>query len=183
MSANEAGLGLGLLGIGAGIAGGGTLFGVAALGGVGLSAGSQIDAASAKSNAAQREAGLLNLQARELLEREAINEEIMRQQSELQQKDYGAAAAATGLGGEGIGGIVRMRANLETTIANSRRDAEFKARMLRAGAEIQGNLASDIYTSGLIGAGGTILTGVGNYAGYAASYGKPSSTTQDLPKV
>lgn len=114
--------------------------------------------ASSKADAAVKDAQLKNSQAGELLSREQVNEGIIQQQSELAQGQYGAAFASTGREGAGIGGILRMRANTALTISNARRDAEFKASMLRQGANIATNLASDELTAGYITGSGTLLT-------------------------
>jgi hypothetical protein len=56
---------------------------------------------------------------------------------------------------------------MEENIANSRREAEFKAQMLRAGADIDSQLASDSITAAWIGAGGTaISSGANIYSAY-----------------
>jgi len=136
-------------------------FTIALIAGAGIQLYSSLSAAGAQRDAMERDAFLKGMQADELLARELINEQIMREQAEDVKKTYVSRAGSMGGGGLGLGGVVKMKYNLERTIANSRRDAEFKARMLRAGADIQTQLASDVYTAGLIGAGGTILTSAG----------------------
>lgn len=145
--------------------------------GLGLSVVGTVLAAQAQKEAAEKEASLKRDQADELLSREAINEQILRDQSEDLTKDYGAAFAASGLGGSGIGGTLKLRSNLEQTLANSRRDAEFKARMLRAGADMQGQLASDVYTAGIITGAGTALTGG---MSTFSTFGRQKQTSQGL---
>lgn len=119
----------------------------------------QVSAAQASAEAAQRNAGLKRLQAEELLSRQEINEQIILEESKRLELGYGSAFAATGREGAGLGGIMQIRKNTMDNIANSRRDAEFKAKMLRLGADIESDLASDSLVAGLIGAGGTLLSG------------------------
>jgi hypothetical protein len=153
---------------------------IMAAAGLATSVYGQIKSGADRAGAQEYQAALKNIQANELLEREAINEQIMREKAELMSLDYGAAFAASGREGAGLGGILKIHKNVEDSIANSRRDAEFKARMLRAGAEIDTKLASDLVSASYVGAGGTILTGVAKaYDIYAG----PSSKTRSLPGV
>ena len=75
---------------------------------------------------------------------------------------------------------MEIRKNTAMTIANDRRDAEFKAKMLRAGANVATQLASDEAASGYITGAGTLISG--GLRAYDYMKG-PSSTTQSLPSV
>lgn len=117
----------------------------------------QIASAQAKKDAAEKEAALKGMQADEILQRQAINEQTMLEQSDRIEKDYGASLGAVHAGG-GIGGIMQIHANTLDNIKNSRRDAEFKSKMLRLGADIETSLASDAITASYISGAGTFLT-------------------------
>lgn len=147
----------------------------AAIVGAGTAIYGAISSASAKASAAQQDAALKNEQADELLSREAVNEQLIQTQSTQSQLEYGAGAASMGREGGGIGGILQIQKNTAITMANSQRDAQFKAQMLRAGANIATNLASDELTSSYVTGAGTLLTG----AAKAASLYKPASSKTD----
>lgn len=140
----------------------------------------QISGASAKADADRKNAQIKNMEADELLSRQTINEGIMRDQAELQGLGYQSSFASTGREGAGLGGLLTIKKNLDQNLILSRRDAEFKAKMLRMGADIDLNLASDEQTAGYISGAGTLLTGAAKI--YDLSRG-PSNTTQSLPKV
>ncbi len=124
--------------------------------GTAMTAYGQISSAAAQADAQRADAAAKRLQADELLARQAINEQIMREQSTRAELTYGSAFAATGVEGGGLGGIMRLRKTTLENIALSRRDAEFKAKMLRMGADVQSELASDMMTAGIISGVGTI---------------------------
>ncbi len=148
--------------------------------GAGVAIYGEIAGANSRADALRADSRNKNRQADELLARQRINEAILRDQSEFSQRDYVASFAATGVEGSGLGGVVRLRKNLEEQISNSRRDAEFKARMLRAGANVDSQLASDAMTAGYLRGTGTALTAAGSgYDSY--NNAKPPSTTQNLP--
>lgn len=151
-----------------------------AVAGSGLTIWGQVSAANAQEEAARKNAELKAVQAEELLARQAINEQIMRDKAEESGLLYGASFASTGREGAGVGGILRIRRDAEEAISLSRRDAEFKARMLRAGADVELSLASDAVSASWISGAGTLLTtGAQAYN----TFRKPSSTPQSLPKV
>lgn len=115
--------------------------------------------AYASASALEKQAKQREMQANELLARQAINENIMRENELMMEKQAGAAFAATGRDGGGIGSILRMQKVLQSNLEMSRRDAEFKARLMRMGAESDMALASDQITAGWISGGGSLLNG------------------------
>jgi hypothetical protein len=148
--------------------------------GVGTKIVGDIVGANAQADAAKREAALKNQQADELLSRQSVNERIMLEQDQQAEHEFGAAFASTGREGGGIGGMLTIHKNTLDAIANTRRDAEFKAQMIRAGAESDIQLASDRTTASYITGAGTLLS-----AGAQAYnlYKGPSSNPQQLPQV
>lgn len=156
---------------------------IAAVVGTAIQVGGSIDSASQKASAAKQDADLKDAQADELISREQINEGLIQDQSQINQKEYSAAFASSGREGSGIGGVLQLRSNTATTIANSQRDAQFKASMLRAGANISDNLASDEITAGYITGGGTLLTGATKIASAIGGGGQSSGQTKGLPTV
>lgn len=152
----------------------------AALAGAGLSLYGAISGANAQADAAGKDAALKNAQADELLQRQAINEAIIRDQAQKAGLGFGASFSATGREGGGIGGILQINKNAQDEIMNTRRDAEFKANMLRSGANIETDLASSGVTAAWIsGVGGLLSTGAATYNAMSP----PSSKAPSLPGV
>ena len=127
----------------------------------GLSIWGTISGAQAQEEAAQRKQALANAQANEMMERELINEQIMREKSAEAQSGYRASWGSSGKEGGGIGGVLKMQKDLAENISLSRRDAEYKANMLRAGAQMETDLYSDRVTASYITGAGTLIGGVG----------------------
>lgn len=131
---------------------------VLALAGVGTSIWSQIKQGQDAEEAAQRNAAIKEAQAQELLSREMVNENIMQEQGDQAALEYGTK----GGGVVDIGGMLRLKRNVESNIALSRRDAAYKARMLRMGADVDLQLGSDQKTASILGAVGTGASGAAN---------------------
>ncbi len=127
--------------------------------GAGVNVAGTLMSANAKANADQQSAALKYKQADELMSREAINEDIMRTQEGRTEDQFRAASGSTGFANTGIGGVLRMRSDLSKNIGLSQRDAAFKAEMLRTGAQIDTNLASDERSAGYVAAAGSVLGG------------------------
>lgn len=153
---------------------------IAAAVGTAAQTGGQLAAAGNAKDAAEANANMKHMQADELLARQEINEGILREQSDRAQHGFVASFASTGREGAGLGGVLQMKRDLEENILLSRRDAEFKAKMLRMGADIELDLASDSMTAAWITGAGTILT-----TGARAwnTMRGPSSSPQSLPEV
>lgn len=153
---------------------------VAAVVGAGLQIYNQLNAASAQAEAQQREAALKNAQADELEQRQAYNEELMRKHEAYSEhhvfNDNGGNAGS-------LGGIMQLREDLRTNIETSRREASWKARMLRMGGEADMALASDIENAKWWQAAGTAFQTAGNFYSPIAAGKKPSTDTKDLPGV
>lgn len=147
--------------------------------GTGANVYGNVKAAGAQASAAEKNAALKNAQADELISRQAINERILRERSEENAASY-AGAAGLGESGGGIGGVMKIKADLEETILNSRREADFKAKMLRAGAEIDTQLSSDITDAAWITGAGTVL---GTGANIYNMMKPPSTTVVQLPQI
>lgn len=142
-----------------------------------IGAYSSISSAVSQSNAHKKNADLKRLQADELLERQLINERTMREESELAQSAHITSFSASGRSG-GIGGVIRMKEQLEHNLAISRRDANFKADMLRRGADIDTRIASDAMVAGVLGGVGSLTTGAANIYSVQSQYGKPKKQTK-----
>lgn len=152
---------------------------IAAIVAAGVEIYGQVSAANARADAESRQAQIQRLQAQELLDREGINEQLMRDQAGRASLEYGAFQGSTGVEGGGIGAILRLKSDTEQNIANARRDAEFKAKMILMGAQVNDQLASDTMTAGYLQAAGTALrTGASVYDMYRAP-----SNPQSLPKA
>lgn len=154
--------------------------GAVAVAGTAIQAYGQIQDAQSRAEALERDAYLKRLQSKELQERQAINEQVMREQEVFSEARHVSTAASNGVEGSWFGGMIRMRRDMEHNIMISKREADFKSHLLNLGADANTALASDTMTAGYIGAAGSVLSGAGKaYAGAD----KPSSTAQSLPKV
>lgn len=140
--------------------------------GTGTQVAGGIMAANSQADAQNRNAALKKLQADELLSRQTINEKIMRDQAEKVAKGYSVGFAASGREGAGIGGMLQIKRDTEENILNSRREAEFKAQMLRSGADIDQSLASDYQTASYITGAGSLLSGGANIYSILNKYKK-----------
>jgi hypothetical protein len=105
----------------------------------------------------------------------------MKEQANLALLDAGASFAASGVEGGGIGTKLMIHRNLESNLLNARRDADFKARMLRAGAEADAQLASDIMTAGYIRTGASTIGGAAKVGSSYLKYDKRSKP-EGLPQ-
>lgn len=141
---------------------------------------SKLSGDAAQREAQERDLELKRLQADELEGRQAINEEFLRKRG--LEAIARAQTAAEGTGNVGVGFRLKALHNLQEAIEFTRRDAYFKAMMLREGANIQTGLISDQATASYIGAGGTILAGAANIYGRQQMYSAPSDA-QSLPSA
>lgn len=141
--------------------------------GTGLSIFGQIKGASAQAEAQARQADAKRFQAAELLQRQEINERIMREQAEFQERFAGMRSRGTT--NTGLGDVLRIRRDLESNLLTSRREAEFKAKMLRMGADVETQLASDLKTAGWLSSGGTLLTSAASTYNIMRGPSKPDS--------
>lgn len=152
---------------------------VASAVGTGVQAAGQIKSAHDQAEAQERASALKREQANELLSRQATNEEIMRKQLDRRMKDVNNLVSTSSSTGIALS-IAEYQRDAEAAILDSHREAEFKARMLKAGADIETDLASDLVTGAYLSAGGTVLTGA--YKTYDI-FKPASSKTQNLPGV
>lgn len=125
----------------------------------GLGVYGALTGASAQAEASRKNAELKKFQAQEIMERQAINERLMREQVERQGLKYQASFSATGREGSGIGGVLYLHSQLEEQIKLQRREAQFKAEILGRGGEADLKLASDITTAGYLSGAGILTTG------------------------
>lgn len=131
---------------------------IGSLAGTGMQVAGGIMSANAQADAAKRSADLKNLQASELLDRQRINEGIIREKSAQSEAHIQASASSRGISG-GLGYAVLQHAETERNVILSRREAEFKAKMLRENAEADLKLSSDAMAAANLSAFGTILGG------------------------
>lgn len=149
--------------------------GVASVVGTGLNIYGGLSAASAQAEAAKKNAALKNQQADELLYREAINEQNMQEAGE--EIISRSNAKFSGFADGNIGATLKARQKLLDNISYARREADFKSKQLRAGAEMDLTLSSDLATAGMFKTAGTVLSSAGDYARDWGLYKAPSKTT------
>lgn len=127
----------------------------------------QRDAARSEAAAASRNAQLKRLQALELLDRFDINARQLFQEGELFKADQELSFASRGVdisSGSALNVIHETNATVLREYALQKREAQFKAEQLMAGADIDQRLAGDIQSSASKQRLGTFLTGVGTVA-------------------
>lgn len=139
---------------------------------------SQVQASEAKSEAQRREAELKNMQADELAQRQLINEQVMRSK-EARTELY--AGSDGGSGNTGLGTIMQLRQDLRQNIDITRRESDWKIRMLHMGANADTQLAGDIQQAGMWGAIGGALSFAGQAYSPMKAGSAPSGDTKDLP--
>lgn len=141
-----------------------------------IAAGAQaygmIDSANQANEAKQKELELKRQQAAEIDARQAINEEILSRQG--QQHIAQTESSGNKYGNTGPGFHLEAMHNLQEAILLSRRDADFKARMLRAGIGVESQISSDQVNASYIRSGGAILGGFSQAYGNTSRYGAPS---------
>lgn len=151
----------------------------AAIVGTGLSIFGQISGANAQSDAMQQQANLKQQQAAELLSREQVNVQIMKDQGVRADLHYAAESGSTGFAGGGVGGQMLVQKYVSQNITNYERETEFQAYMLEQGGDIESQEAGNVSESGYVGAAGTLLGATAKAYGLYQGPGKP----QTLPSV
>ena len=131
-----------------------------AIGGGLLSVYGQIQAGKAQAAAASRNAAIKRLQAEELLQRAEINIGEVFRESRIIAGTQASSYAAAGVGLDGTPLLV-----IEETLARAseeaqlmRRDAQFQAKMLRMGADIEQRQGKDLRDASYISAAGSLLS-------------------------
>ncbi len=140
---------------------------------------SQLSSAASQEEAAKKNAELKRQQADELMAREAINEDIMRNQVRIAMKDSAPSQASRGIEGAGIGGQITALNTLQSNLIIAHRDAAYKANLLRQGADVENKLASDQMSAAYISGVGTLLT-AGAKTYQAIDEGAPPSKADKL---
>jgi hypothetical protein len=125
-----------------------------ALIGTGVQVAGGISSAASAKEAAEKLQILKNEQADEILARNKINERTLLDRMLAEGLQIEARAGSSGLLGTSLGRKLRLQDEVLKFMVDSQREARFKADMLRKGADIDLDLASDAVT-------GTILTGIG----------------------
>jgi hypothetical protein len=147
------------------------------IGGLVASAGGKIAAGVSQANASATDAALKNQQAEETLLRAHENEALIQEQAGVVKAGYETGVAAQGSASAGIGGELQIQRYANEKIANMEQEAQFEAQMTRAGASMEAQLGQEQMISGIVGAGGSLLTGG---AGVYQAVNKPSNVAQPL---
>lgn len=140
----------------------------AAIVGTGFSIFSQIEEAKAQEEAALAQATAKEAQAVELLRRNEFNiDQLQREATRFKARQLGAvvASGATIDSSVSLLQLEQTNRDLFREISAQREEALFKARALRAGADIDTRLAGDIREAGNLRAIGTAIGGAGRLAG------------------
>lgn len=181
--------------------------GIATVAGVGASVIGQANAAAAQAKADQQDAANKNLEANELLAREAINETNLRNKSlavetaqriqlgqsqaalniksaELQSQ-YGADFAGTGREGGGIGGILKIQH--DTNIANSIMTNNLETSMSLARSDLKIGLDAGAreaaFKAEMLRRGASISTGLASDSYAAGALGITSTVLGGVGKA
>ena len=138
-------------------------------------------AAKAQERAMKAQAEAKRVQAEELLKRSEFNIEEL----ELDAEQFaGSQIARLGKSGVGLGvgislvALEQTQERLTKAVNISRRESEFKAEQLRAGADIDTRLSSDIRSSSRIERAGIFLGGASQVASLHAE-SKPNTGKKD----
>jgi len=130
----------------------------AAVLGAGMSAYGMIKASQDEAAAREAKQASLNMQADELESRQRVNEALMQNESEKMKLAFGAAYAASGKAGTGIGSQLEIQRQTDLQALLQRREAHYQARVLRAGGSLEGGLAASVRSAMPYTVGGSLLT-------------------------
>lgn len=165
-------------------AGAGAMFGpwgaaAGAVIGFGIGLFGELSKASDEQELEQRKAQMAEMQARELEARELLNEEQMLRASDITGARVASSLASGGRAGGAVGTLLEIDRQTRVQIEMNRRDTEFKAKMLRLGADAN-QFVADSYgraaTWNILGMGAQTL-------GTVSRSGIFKGSTTDLPKV
>ncbi len=150
--------------------------------GIGMQAVGTIAGASARSDAAAKDAELKNQQADELLRRAGVVEgDIRRTGAQVEGEQRLAAGRGNISADSGIllSALESTQHNIDRQTAEMHTQAAFNAEQLRKGADASMQLSSNEFTAGLFSGGGSLLTGSYNL-GKSQGWWTPKTATQPL---
>ena len=138
--------------------------------GTGIQAYSQYQQGRQQAEAAKQQAKFKRAQAREMLERMAIEEKNLNEQgAEFKAKQtsaYAAGGVAIGTGATLLA-LEDTNAKIYQKIYEMKRDTQFRSAQLMKGADVSMQEAEQMKTAGKMGAVGTLLSG--SYTAYRNS--------------
>lgn len=123
------------------------------------------EAKQKEAEALRRKAAADEAQAKEYLERQTINENIQFKKGMMEISSFNVAK-----GGGQAGAMADAISVLNENLSLSRRDAEYNAAMIRAGAKERLRQAEDVSSAGTISAIGSILGGVSSLGSTYMNY-------------
>jgi len=135
-----------------------------------ISAKGTMDAADAQADAAKASARAKRGQAVELLKRANINADRTRASGEALTEDQKGQFAAGGVSvgsGSTLAVMNDTMNQVEQSVRDNLQEANFKASMLRAGADVDVSLAGDIKTASKFQAAGTLIGTAGSASRFA----------------
>lgn len=142
-----------------------------------VAAYASIQESEARAEQARREASLKRLQAEETLARMEINTDLMKRQGKRlegsQVAQFGAFNVSIGAAGYGL--LSETQRTVQEQIDLMRRDARFRAEMLRQGAKSSDVLAQDITNAGYWNAFGSLLGAGSRAAAVSGGTSKPAT--------
>jgi hypothetical protein len=166
---------------------------VAAVVGTGIAIYGAVKSANDQSDLDQERASIAQQQAKELDAREQSNELIRDQQAYRQKLQFGAAYAASGKEGVGIGSQLQIQNQADLANMMSNRETKFQETMLLEQGGIDTSLASSTESAGTlnaVGAGlgglsaaGKLYTAGGNNPGYSGPQGMGAYPAPSNPNL
>jgi len=135
--------------------------------GTGLQAYSKYQEGRQRAEAAKQEAKFKRAQAREMLERLALEEKNIQEEGEQVKAQQLSSFAASGveLGtGATLIALEDTNSRVAQRISNIRRDVNFRASQLKRGADFSMTEAGQFREAGTIGAAGSLLAGGASFA-------------------
>lgn len=146
--------------------------------GAGVAAYGAIKSADDQADVLQKDADLKNQQAQEV-EREQGErtlEEGIDNQKTLGQIKAGYSESGLDLSGSNLYSLESTYADMSRQLAEQQKEADYKAAMIRAGASIESQQASDTQTAGYLSAAGGLIKSTGSLLSLTG--GSSSQATQ-----
>lgn len=141
----------------------------AVVAGTAISVYGQMKAAEDQAKMAEFQQKMANEQADELGYRESVNAALRVGEAKKAALDFGAAYAASGKEGMGIGSQLEIMRQVQIQNALSQHDVRFQQAMLRRGGSLYGMQASATREASKWNAAGSLLTGAGSAANIMSS--------------
>lgn len=139
-----------------------------------ISAYGAISKGQAEADAAHQKADSLNLQAQEVMRRNAINVESIKNEGEsfLGKEASAELAGGVQLSGSALTNLISTRAEIQRRVYNSESEAQFEVQQLKSGASAANSYADKAQSAGYTSAFGGLLMSGASYASGTGMFAK-----------